>query len=107
MYPLVLIAMGIFFCILVSTLSTHIMRVDVQERVESTLKFQLIISTVVLLGVTYLVAFLTFPANFKIDDHTDLGVWTPYVCSVFGLVSGMFIAAFTEYVTSHTYSPVR
>lgn len=37
----------------------------------------------------------------------ELGVWTPYVCSVMGLISGMIIAAFTEYVTSHSYRPVR
>ena len=107
MYPLVLIALGIFFCILVSVLSTHIMRVETQDKIESTLKVQLIGSTVILLGVIYLVAYLTFPANFQINEHTDLGPWTPYLCSVFGLISGMIIAAFTEYVTSHAYRPVR
>jgi H+-translocating diphosphatase len=107
MYPLVLIAMGMFFCILVSTLSTHIMRVETLDKIESTLKVQLIGSTILLLGVIYLVAYLTFPANFRIDEHIDLAPWTPYLCSVFGLVSGMMIAAFTEYVTSHSYKPVR
>jgi inorganic pyrophosphatase len=34
-------------------------------------------------------------------------VWVPYLCSVMGLVSGMIIAAFTEYITSHAYGPVR
>lgn len=38
---------------------------------------------------------------------TDAKPWVPYICSVLGLVSGMFIAAFTEYVTSHSYRPVR
>ena len=37
----------------------------------------------------------------------SLGAWTPYVCSVFGLISGMVIAIFTEFVTLHTYFPVR
>ena len=31
----------------------------------------------------------------------------PYICSVVGLVSGMIIAIFTEYATSHSYGPVR
>lgn len=31
----------------------------------------------------------------------------PFLCSVIGLVSGLIIAAFTEYMTSHSYSPVR
>jgi len=56
----------------------------------------LIISTIVLLGVLYLAAYLTYPESFRLgSDHTDLGAWTPYICSVFGLVSGMVIAAFT------------
>ena len=38
---------------------------------------------------------------------TELAPWTPYVCSITGLISGMIIAAFTEYVTSHAYKPVR
>lgn len=29
------------------------------------------------------------------------------MCSISGLISGLLIAAITEYVTSHSYSPVR
>ena len=64
MYPLVLIALGIFFCILVSTLSTHCMKVQTLDKVEYTLKLQLILSTIILLGVIYLASFLTYPSNF-------------------------------------------
>jgi hypothetical protein len=54
----------------------------------------------VLIGVIYLAAALTFPADFvmynkgiSVDDV--LHPWVPYLCSVIGLVSGMIIAAFT------------
>lgn len=112
MYPLTLIALGIFLCIFVSSLSTHCMSVETQDKVESTLKKQLIISTVLLLGSIYLTAYLSFPTSYTIKipnqpKPVELGVWTPYVCSVLGLISGMIIAAFTEYVTSHAYKPVR
>ena len=113
MYPLVLIALGIFLCILVSVLSTHIMKVETLDKIERTLKVQLILSTILLLGVIYLAAYFTYPEKFVIyfgnetDVSDDLGPWTPYLCSIFGLVSGMIIAAFTEYVTSHSYTPVR
>jgi inorganic pyrophosphatase len=30
-----------------------------------------------------------------------------YLCALFGLISGMIIGTFTEYMTSHTYGPVR
>lgn len=112
MYPLVLIAMGILLCIFVSTLSTHFMKVDTLNKVESTLKKQLLISTVLLLGVIYLAAFVSFPSTFILtipnaEQPVVLSVWTPYVCSILGLISGMIIAVFTEYVTSHAYKPVR
>ena len=100
MYPLILIAMGIVLCILVSVLATHIMRVETLDKIERTLKIQLILSTVLLLGVVYLAAYLTYPEKFVLDDGSttkpeELSVLTPYLCSVMGLVSGMIIAAFT------------
>lgn len=87
------------------------MRVEIKDKIESTLKLQLILSTVVLVGIIYLAAYLSFPSNFYLQSQADktklISPTTPYLCSLFGLVSGMIIAAFTEYVTSHTYSPVR
>ncbi len=66
MYPLVLIAFGIALCIVVSALSTHIMRVETLDKVERTLKTQLILSTLLLAGLIYLAAYLTYPAKFKL-----------------------------------------
>lgn len=65
LYPLLLIAVGIIVCILISTLSTHIMKVETMNRIESTLKVQLIGSTIVLLGITYVVCLFSFPADFR------------------------------------------
>ena len=111
MYPLILIALGIFFCLFVSTLSTHCMEVKTLDKVEYTLKLQLIISTILLLGIIYLAAFLTYPSNFELRPkgkiYKNLTPVIPYICSILGLVSGMIVAAFTEYVTSHSYGPVR
>jgi inorganic pyrophosphatase len=112
MYPLNLMGVGIILCIFVSILSTHVMKVETLDRIERTLKIQLILSTVLLLGFIYLVAHLSYPEKFGINDPSEpkikeLGVWVPYVCSVMGLVSGMIIAAFTEFITSHSYRPVR
>lgn len=71
----------------------------------------MIISTVLLVGGILGASFLTYPSNFelRVKDHTFSGLtpWIPYLCSIVGLISGMIIAAFTEYVTSHTYGPVR
>lgn len=107
-FPLLLIAVGIIVCILVSTLSTHIMKVETKNKIESTLKVQLIGSTIVLIGITYVVCIFSFPTQFKFrNSDTIFELYVPYLCCIFGLISGMIIAAFTEFVTSHAYAPVR
>lgn len=108
MFPLSLIACGIFLCIFVSILATDYLEVSTLDKVERTLKMQLIISTLLLLPVLLFAAHLSFPYTFQLGENGQvLNVYYPYVCSVSGLVSGLFIAAFTEYTTSHSYSPVR
>jgi inorganic pyrophosphatase len=64
MYPLLIIALGLFFCIFVSTLATHCMKVDTLDKVENTLKVQLIVSTVVLAVVLLGVSFFSYPKGF-------------------------------------------
>ena len=99
MYPLMLIALGIFFCLLVSILSTHIMKVNSIDKVELTLKLQLLISTIILLVVIFGAAFITYPSQFEVRTkgkvYGNLTVFIPYICSLCGLISGMIIAAFT------------
>ena len=110
-YPLLLIAFGIFICIIVSTLAIFCMQVNVYAQIETTLKVQLLVSTIILIGIIYLTAVLVYPTNFEINipAHVIKGRTPihPFLCSIFGLVSGLIIAAFTEYMTSHSYTPVR
>ena len=110
-YPLLLIAFGIVVCLLVSILAIFVMSVNEYSQIELALKVQLIVSTVILAGVTYLTAILTFPSSFEIritgHNITGRGPVHAFLCSLFGLVSGLIIAYFTEVMTSHTYAPVR
>ena len=110
-YPLMMIAFGIIICLLVSIIATSCMTVDTNDKIESTLKLQLIISTIILIGTTFLAAWLTFPSTYDMRLRgrvlSDRHPWHAFLCSVFGLVSGLIIAAFTEYMTSHSYNPVR
>jgi inorganic pyrophosphatase len=51
-----------------------------------------------------------FPNKYYLSDVSSTRLLRPYhayLCAVFGLISGMIIGWFTEYMTSHTYSPVR
>lgn len=96
MFPLLLIAFGIVLCLFVSILATDYMEVDTLDRVERTLKMQLVISTLLLVPIVLLVAYLSFPETFKISlDGQTHTIYNPFICSIVGLVSGLFIAAFT------------
>lgn len=110
-YPLMMIAFGIVICLLVSIIATSCMTVDSNDKIESTLKVQLIVSTIILIGTTFLAAVLTFPGSFDLHlkgrTLSNRQPWHAFLCSIFGLVSGLIIAAFTEYMTSHSYNPVR
>lgn len=56
-------------------------------------------------------AFISYPSGFELRltgyKIEGLTPFYPWICSIIGLVAGMIIAAFTEYVTSHSYGPVR
>lgn len=67
MFPLTMIAFGIVLCLVTSAIGIFINRVDVEKKIESTLKYQIIISTVLLLGGIYLAAHLSYPDKFIID----------------------------------------
>lgn len=110
MFPLVLVAFGIVVCILTSIIGVYFSNVDYEGKIESTLKYQIVISTVLLAGALYAAAYISFPQTFVLTELQGLQIlhpWKPYLCAVFGLVSGMLIGMVTEYMTSHSYSPVR
>ena len=88
--------------------ASNIMRVDKPEQIESTLKWQLFISTIimtpVLLGITY----WTLPSVFTLQNGTvtakPIYAW---ISTVIGLWGGLAIGISTEYFTSNHYGPVR
>ena len=96
---MVLIAFGIVICILVSFLPIFCQEVNTEDKIESTLKIQLIVSTILLVGVIYLAAVLTYPSSFTLAlKNSTISGRTPlhaFLCSILGLVAGLIIAAFT------------
>lgn len=86
------------------------MDVNTLDKVERTLKYQLAISTILLFGGIALVAYISYPSQFRLKDNVELqhiDYYDPFLCAITGLISGLFVAAFTEYITSHSYTPVR
>lgn len=132
-YPLMLSALALFACLLCSLFGTHFMRVDENEQIEKTLRYQLIISTVFLLVTLWLSALLTiglsgdkkqpigaekqynsfilpFEQTGRAEDIGrvyELTVFNGFICSTSGLIVGLLIGLLTEYYTSGNYQPVK
>ncbi len=106
LFPLVLMALCIPACILTSMVAVFINNVDRPEKIERTLKIQLLLSTLLSALAIIGASFMTLPSEFVIDGSTHQRL-EPFYCSLAGLVSGFVIGAVTEYVTSYSYDPVK
>jgi len=106
-FPLLITAAGIIVSFITSFFATNVMQIT-PDTVERAVKWQLIISTVLMTGAVYpLIKFL--PEKFLIPgavniDGTPLGA---YGCIIAGLWSGFIIGWVTEVYTSNAYSPVQ
>lgn len=107
LYPLLITTFGIFGSFVTSFFATHIMKVDQNEKIESTLKYQLVISTILLTPLLYLAAHIAMPEGLSfMDKSLDTIKNKAFICSLLGLWGGLIIGFQTEYMTSSTYQPV-
>ena len=112
MFPVTISAGGILVCLLCSFMATNIMPVKHEADIETVLKVQLGLTTLVLTPVVYGLAAVFLPSSFDLArvNGVDVISFTPvkaWACVVSGLWSGCLIGFITEYYTSHSYKPVR
>jgi len=62
-YPLIVSSLGLIVCLFTSIFATNIMLVDKVEKIEKTLKYQLIISTLLLTPILYVAAYIALPED--------------------------------------------
>lgn len=110
-FPLTITAVGIIISFFTTFFATNFQTVT-EKNVESVLKWQLIISTVLLTGGVIGVSYMFLPETFSFGLEGDvLKITTSrtyaIACISSGLWSGMIIGWITEYYTSNTYAPVR
>jgi len=81
---------------------------DQKEKVEKSLKYQLIFSTIFMTPVLYFLSIHSLPAsfNFKGEEGSHVLNYYAFICTALGLWSGLIIGWFTEYYTSNAYGPV-
>lgn len=112
MFPLILSAGGIIVCILTSFFATNVMTVTEKPKIERTLRWQLIISSLLLTPLIVFLSLFTLPEKFKFianakfsdNEYTNWGIM---ICALSGLWCGMIIGYLTDIFTSTEYSPVQ
>jgi len=103
-FPLMITAVGILASFLTSFFATSFWKVR-HETVESTVKWQLIISTILMTGAVIPLIYL-LPETFTIAGIV-CDRWKAFGCIACGLWSGFIIGWITEIYTSNAYSPVQ
>lgn len=108
-FPLMITASGIIVSFVTTWFATHVQRVT-HENVETVVKWQLIISTILMSGAIIPLIYVLPPSFTFVSAEGDTIYCTPwlaYTCVMFGLWSGFIIGIITEIFTSNAYSPVQ
>lgn len=116
LYPLMISAGGILVCILTSFFATHIITVTSKPRIEQTLRYQLIISSLLLTPIIIIFSLVFLPKTFNLGFQQNgsnvtylyqVNNWGVMICGLVGLWCGLMIGYITDYFTSTEYSPVQ
>jgi len=107
-YPITISACGLFVCFITSFFATHFTTVDENDKIEKTLKYQLLISTILMTPTLYLLSYCFLPnITENLGGTTNVHYWHVFLAGASGLWSGLIIGVITEYYTSASYAPVR
>lgn len=106
-FPLLITGVGIIASFFTSFFATNFTKVTM-DNVETTVKIQLIVSTVLMTAAVYPVTFL-LPQSFTFPGANPVTVTQlkAFFCVISGLWSGFIIGFITEVYTSSSYAPVR
>lgn len=107
LYPLLISAVGIFACFLTSFYGVYLSTVKEKNQIESHLRDQLILSTLLILIGLFFISKYQLPEEWVVTGKQMGKWWHAYFCAGFGLVSGLLIGFSTEYYTSKETAPVR
>ena len=108
-YPLLISAAGILVSFVTSLFALYGMDVKKMDQIESTLKWQLNISTLLLTPAIVLLSLYCLPTEFTFGvgkEALTTTNWKVMVCCLAGLYAGFVIGYVTDYYTSNSHDPV-
>jgi len=106
-FPLLIASGGIMVCIITSMFATECFSPTNPSSVASSLKNQLIVSTVLMTPVAYVLTVFTFPAEFTVSNIEGVQDWYIFIAIAVGLWAGLGIGIITEYYTSNANAPTQ
>ena len=83
---------------------------DTEDRIEVALRLQLLVTTILMIPATFIVAYIFLPTTFKIDGVSKVldATWVDgAVCVICGSLGGLAIGLTAEFYTSNSYKPVK
>ena len=93
-FPLILSASGIIVSLFTTFFATNFMSIDNAERVGIVIKYQLIISTILMTPVIFFVTLVGLPYEFHVGNEPDIKsvkYYYCFFCAACGLWSGLTI----------------
>jgi H(+)-translocating pyrophosphatase len=105
-FPLLISAQGILVCLVVSFYATDISPVLKEADVETVLKNQLWLTTLLMTPILYLLSISFLPATFE-TGGIEATPFSAFLCVACGLWGGLAIGLVTERYTSYSYDHVK
>jgi inorganic pyrophosphatase len=106
-YPLIVSAVGIIACFFTSLYGFYCYKVDRLDKIESALKIQLLLSTVLVLILLFFASMHTLPVTWVMTNGQKAHWYYAFISASMGLVSGFLIGLSTDYYTSSAHAPVN
>ena len=112
-FPLFVTAIGIIACIFTALIAfAYASSIKTYDSLESTIKWKMIISTILMIPCIYLASSQVLPEIYTIGEkgtityRENVTRIKTMICPAAGLVLGTIVGVITEYFTSFSYSPV-
>lgn len=107
LFPLLFVSFSVICSMITFYIITYSVKINDKKDVEKSLKYLLLLSTVLQSLAILAIGYVCFPSLVKYNYLKDIHRWKIIVPALVGLWSGLIIGFTTEFYTSYSFSPVQ